>query len=148
MEILLLASISQVVLNCQLSTRDRLSTRLVFSVCNLSPDLIENTTSKNSSLVACLFFAAERCLSSRYQAMSVFVSHHVTIFSLYIIYFHRTLSLPRHWLGTDACCIYNCFYFYHRVREFRFSFMNQLPLHIGGIPTNVILGIYSTHTFL
>jgi hypothetical protein len=40
---------------------------------------IENTASKSSSIVACVSVAAYTCLSSRYQAMAVFFSHHVII---------------------------------------------------------------------
>jgi hypothetical protein len=63
----------------------------VSSLRSLGTDGIENAVSKNSFIVACLFVAPETHLSRRYQAMAVFVSHHVTLFSLYNLYFHRTL---------------------------------------------------------
>jgi hypothetical protein len=39
----------------------------------------KNTVSNICFIGACLFVVGEICLSSRYQAMAVFVSHHVTI---------------------------------------------------------------------
>jgi hypothetical protein len=52
--------------------------RLLSSSYSLSTDRIENTAS-DSSIVACVSVATYTCLSSPYQAIAVFVSHHVTI---------------------------------------------------------------------
>jgi hypothetical protein len=41
----------------------------VASLYNLGMDFIENTTSKNSSIVACLFVAVETWLLNYYPAM-------------------------------------------------------------------------------
>jgi hypothetical protein len=48
------------------STREWLLIWMMSSSYSLGTDSIENTASKNSSIVACLFVAAETCLKSRY----------------------------------------------------------------------------------
>jgi hypothetical protein len=57
--------------------------RLLFSLVSLlysiGTDRIENTTSNSSSVITCVSVAAEKCLSSCYQAMAVFFPYHVTI---------------------------------------------------------------------
>jgi hypothetical protein len=46
---------------------------------SLGSDWVEITVSVISCIAAYLYFIAEICLSSRYQAMTVFISHHVRI---------------------------------------------------------------------
>jgi hypothetical protein len=55
-------------------------------------DRTGNTDSKNSSIVACLFVVAETCLSSRYEAITVFVSRHVPMYSNITLPFMRCLA--------------------------------------------------------
>jgi hypothetical protein len=49
------------------------------SLCSLRTDLTERTISKSSFIIECLLVVMETCLSSHYQAMAGFISHHVTI---------------------------------------------------------------------
>jgi hypothetical protein len=84
--------------------RGWLPTRLLSSLCNLSTERTENLL-----FIRCCGKVFIKSLPSNDS-----VSHHVTMFILYSLYFHR----PRYWLGIDACCTYKCYHFYHRVWEF------------------------------
>jgi hypothetical protein len=53
--------------------------RLVSSLYSPGTERIETTDSNSSSIVACVSVAADKCLSSCYQAMAVFFSHHFTL---------------------------------------------------------------------
>jgi hypothetical protein len=53
-----------------------------FSVYKLGTNRTENMASNSTSIVVCAFVVAHTCLSSHYQAMSVFASHYVTILSI------------------------------------------------------------------
>jgi hypothetical protein len=57
---------------------------LVPSLYSIGTELIENAFSKNSFIVACLFFASETCLSRRCLATAVYFDFTIPPFSFHV----------------------------------------------------------------
>jgi hypothetical protein len=69
------------------------ATQLVSSLCTLGNDRVKSSFPTISSVFARVSVAADTCLSSRYQAVAVFISHHVTILYMKAVQFTTLLSV-------------------------------------------------------